>query len=169
MEILRNFGFEPVFFVAQIINFLILATIFKKHLYKPVLKILREREEKVARGLRDAEDARLALESAIEQKDEIIRKATLSAEEIIEETKKSAENLRETLIITTKQEAEKIVREARDLANLEFEKARHAAEEFSIDLSKKVLDRVLSEIFTKDEKTKIIERNVKRLESYGKS
>lgn len=169
MEILRNFGFEPVFFVAQIINFLILAAIFKRYLYKPVLKMLHDREEKIAKGLRDAESASKALVNADERKDEIIREAAIAAEKIIEETKKSAENLREALIISAKQEAEKTIRAARDAANLEFENAKIAAEEFSIDLSKKVLDRVLSEIFTREEKTKIIERNAKRLESYGES
>ena len=169
MEILRNFGFEPVFFVAQIINFLILAAIFKRYLYKPVLKMLRDRENKIAQGLRDAESASKALEDADERKDEIIREAAIAAEKIIEETKKSAENLRESPTTTAKQEADKIVRRARDAANLEFENAKTAAEEFSIDLSKKVLDRVLSEIFTREEKTKIIERNAKRLESYEES
>jgi F-type H+-transporting ATPase subunit b len=169
MEILRNFGFEPVFFVAQIINFLILAAIFKRYLYKPVLKMLHDREEKIAHGLRDAESATKALADADERKDEIIREATLAAEKIIEETKKSAENLRESLAMTAKQEAEKIVRGAREAANLEFENAKTAAEKFSIDLSKKVLDRVLSEIFTKEEKTKIIERNTERFIDYGKS
>ena len=169
MEILKNFGFEPVFFVAQIINFLILAAIFKKYLYKPVLKMLRDRENKIAQGLRDAESATKALTDADERKDEIIREAAIAAEKIIEETKKSAENLRETLTATAKQEADKIVRGARDAANLEFENAKTAAEEFSLDLSKKVLDRIIGEIFNKDEKEKIIERNLKRLEEYEKS
>ena len=169
MEILKNFGFEPVFFVAQIINFLILAAIFKRYLYKPVLKMLRDRENKIEQGLRDAESASKALADADERKDEIIREAAIAAEKIIEETKKSAENLRETLTATAKQEADKIVRGARDAANLEFENAKTAAEEFSLDLSKKVLDRIIGEIFSKEEKEKIIERNVKRLESYGKS
>ena len=64
MEILDSFGFDPVFFTAQIINFLILAFVFKKFLYKPVLKILSERSRKIAKGLADAENAKLALEKA---------------------------------------------------------------------------------------------------------
>ncbi len=169
MEILKNFGFEPVFFVAQIINFLILAAIFKRYLYKPVLKMLRDREEKIAKGLHDAESATKALQDADERKDEIIREAAIAAEKIIEETKKSAENLKESLTATAKQEADKILRGARDAANLEFDNAKIAAEEFSLDLSKKILDRIIGEIFNKEEKEKIIERNLKRLEEYEKS
>src|SRR3989344_3618659 len=98
MEILNNFGFEPTFFIAQIINFLILAFIFKKFLYKPILKALSDRAKKVAQGIKDAESAQKALESAEDKKNEIIKAATLEAENIISVTKKESEKTREELL-----------------------------------------------------------------------
>src|SRR3989344_2501397 len=123
MEILKNFGFEPVFFTAQIINFLILFFVFKRFLYKPILKILKDRTNAIEKGLRDTESARVALEEAEAQK-------------------------------------EKIIAQAHDAALLELASARDQASDISIELSKKVLDRVLTEFFTKEEKERICTRNI---------
>ena len=49
MEILNNFGFQPTLFIAQIVNFLILAYVFKRFLYKPILKTLKDRQKTMKR------------------------------------------------------------------------------------------------------------------------
>lgn len=164
MQILENFGFEPIFFVAQIINFLILAAIFKKFLYKPVLKLLKDREKSIASGLEDAELAKKTLENAAKEKDDIIKAATIEAEKIISETKKSTDGLRIELLEHAKTEAEKIISDAKETANTEFQKAKEEARNISLDLSKKILDKILTQIFTKQEKNKIIERNIHKFQ-----
>ena len=57
MEIIKNFGVEPVLLVAQIINFLIILFILKKFLYKPVLDTLKKREDSIKEGLKQAEES----------------------------------------------------------------------------------------------------------------
>lgn len=165
-KLLQNFGFDQTFFVAQIINFLILAFLFKRYLYKPILKVLKDREKKIADGLADAEKANLALAEADARKDEIIAAATSEGEKIIEETKRNAGELRDSLNAASKKEADRIVQDAKAAVQSEFDRAQHLAEETSLDLSKKILDRILSEIFTKEEKEKIIKRNIKVLEKH---
>lgn len=163
MELLDSFGFEPTLFVAQIINFLILAFVFKKFLYKPVLTLLQNRRDTIAQGLKDAEKAQAELQDASNQKDEILKAATLEAEKIILETRKSAENLRGELTLKSKEEADKIITQAKETAANELEKAQNEAKDISIELSRKVLNRVLSDFFTKEEKEKIMKRNIKFL------
>ena len=166
MEILGNFGFEPVLFAAQIINFLILAAIFKKFLYKPILKVLSDREKKIQQGIADAEAAGESLTRAEKEKDEIIKAATLEAEKIIDETKKAGVELAEKLAASAKQEADRIIIEAKTASSLQFENAQKEASNIALDLSRKLLDKVLSEIFTKHEKEKIIQRNLITLKKY---
>lgn len=163
MEILNNFGFKPEFFFAQVTNFLILVWLFKKFLYKPILKTLRDRQEKIAQGLEDAEKARLTLEEAKEKKDEIIKQATQEAEEIINRTQKNAKSLHEELMLNSRKEADKIISDAGQAVRIEFEKAKEAAGNMSVDLARSLLNRVLDEIFTSEEREKIIQRNIKRL------
>lgn len=164
MKILENFGFEPVFFIAQIINFLILFFVFKKFLYKPILKLLKDRAQEIAKGLSDAEQAQKTLEEAQAQKDKIIAEAALEAEKIIKETQVNAQGLRDEILNKAKEEADKIILFARDSARAELAQIKDQAREISIELTKKILDRVLSEFFTNEEKGKIFSRNIKRLE-----
>lgn len=166
MELFKDFGFEPIFFTAQIINFLILAFIFKKFLYQPILKLLKEREEKISKGLADAQKAILVLEDAGVKRDKIIKNAVLEAEKIVKETKISSEEIRIDLYQKSKQQADKLMNEARQLMETEHEKLLIQAQDISVDLAKRVLDRVLSDIFTKQEKEKILQRNIKLLEKY---
>lgn len=165
MEILGNFGFEPTFFFAQVVNFLILAAVFQRFLYKPVLKLLNDRKKTIEKGLKDAEDAGVALEKANEKRDEIIKEATLSAEQIIEETRKNAEELRESLTTSAKEEADKIIQNAKETAEEEFKNAQKNAQDISLQLSKNIVDKILSEIFTKEEKAKIMARNIKKFQN----
>ena len=166
MELFKDFGFEPIFFSAQIINFLILAFIFKKFLYQPILKLLKEREEKISKGLADAQKATLILEDAGLKKDKIIKDAVLEAERIVKETKISSEEIRIDLYQKSKQQADRLMNDARQLMETAHEKLLIQAQDVSIDLAKRVLDRVLSGIFTKQEKEKILQRNIKLLEKY---
>lgn len=163
MEILNNFGFEPIFFTAQIINFLILFFIFKKFLYKPILKVLKNRAHAITKGLEDAEYAKKALEDAEVQKDKIIAKAALEAEKIIKETRGNAQSIREEILNKSRVEAEKIIAQSRDTALLELAAVKDQARDISLELTQKVLDRVLTEFFTKEEKDRIFARNVKTL------
>jgi F-type H+-transporting ATPase subunit b len=163
MEILNNFGFEPVFFTAQIVNFLILFFIFKRFLYKPILKILKDRANTVAQGLTDAENAKRALEEAEVQKDKIIAAATIEAEKIIKETQNNAQALREEILNNARDEADKIIAFGRESASLELAAVKNQAQAVSVELARKVLDRILAEFFTKEEKERIFSRNVKKI------
>ena len=166
MEILNNFGFEPVFFTAQIINFLILFFVFKKFLYKPILKVLKDRSNTISQGIKDAENAKITLEEAQVQKDKIIAQAALEAGKIIKETRENAVTIREEILNKSREEAEKIIAQARDAALLELTSVKDQARDISLELTRKVLDRVLPEFFTKEEKEKIFSRNIKKLAEY---
>lgn len=162
-KLFNDFGFEWPFFVAQIINFLILAVIFKKFLYKPILKVLRDREKKIAQGIADAELATKELEKAETRKDEIIRAATLEAEKIIEETKKSANDLHSELTQKAKDDSVKIIKEAKMLAEEEAKRIETKSHDAALDIAKSIVEKILSELFTKDERQKIMARDIKKI------
>src|SRR3989344_1599152 len=59
-----TFGIDWHLLVAQTANFLILAALLTWLLYKPVLKMVREREQVIARGVEEAEEASRKLAAA---------------------------------------------------------------------------------------------------------
>lgn len=96
--------------IAQIINFLILVWLLKRYLYNPILKVLDEREKKVATQLKDAESAKT---QALEEKEEFQRKNDEFDKE------------RKTLF-------SKISEEAADEHNRLFDEARKELESFRL-------------------------------------
>ena len=50
-EISRTFGFNTHHFVAQVISFCLVAFLLQRFAYKPILKVLEERRQKIAEGI----------------------------------------------------------------------------------------------------------------------
>src|SRR3989338_593740 len=59
MDFLSDFGVQPILLAAQAVNFLVLLFILNKFLYKPVLKTLDQRKQKVSQSLKAAHDIQL--------------------------------------------------------------------------------------------------------------
>lgn len=151
MELLNEFGFDWKLFIAQIINFLIIAYLFKKFLYKPILSTLKKREETIDKGLKDAESAGKALESAELEKDAILGVASKEAERILDEARISAGEAREKILNDTRVEAEKIAIQAKEQLSLERDNFIKEAQDLSLTLSQRILEQAIKGMF--DEKT----------------
>lgn len=160
MEILHTFGFEPALFIAQIINFLILAFVFKRFLYKPILKVLRDRELKIRHGIEEAEEAKIALTAAETKKDEVLKAASIEAEKIISDVKTEAENARNTIITGAHTESGKILTQAALQAKVEMENMEKTAKSAGVAVAEHILGSVLTGLFTKQEKTEIMKRSM---------
>lgn len=166
-EILHQFGFNAGLFVAQIINFLILAFLFKKFLYSSLLEMLEKRKKKIEQGLKDSEKAALALENAQAEKEKILSDASKESQKIIEDTKKSAEELKSQILESARVDAEKIITEAKKQSELEMERMRKQAGDMSLKLSKKILDRVITDLFSKADQEKLIQKGLQEIEKNG--
>ena len=78
-DIIQKFGIDGKLIVIQIINFTVLVGLLSYFLYKPLLKVLADREEKIAAGIADAEEAGKA--RATTHASEKASEITMSAEE----------------------------------------------------------------------------------------
>jgi len=94
-DLIKQFGIEPSLLIAQIINFGIVLLVLWKFAYKPVLKVLRERQDKVKKSLADAKAVELKLQEAEKMKQEKILEARTEAEKILDDAAQESENLRQ--------------------------------------------------------------------------
>ena len=163
MEILHQFGFDYKLFISQAVNFLILAYIFKRFLYKPIMNVLKEREEKIKAGIANAEKAKEALDNAKLDRDAMLKETRAEAQSILESTRKSAEELRQEFALKAKAESERTVAEAKVQAAAELKKAENELKGMTLDLSQKLLSEVVSKLFTEEEKQKILQRAVENI------
>ncbi len=82
-EIIHAFGIDWRLIVIQMFNFVVLAIALWYFLYTPILKVLNERQEKIKKGILDAEEAERARLEADNEKAIVLREARKSAEHIV--------------------------------------------------------------------------------------
>lgn len=89
-EIITAFGIDQRLILIQLINFGILMAALGYFLYNPILNLLKEREEKIAQGIKDAEAAAVAKAEAATEKAAVLTEAHASAKQIEDRATSSA-------------------------------------------------------------------------------
>ncbi len=163
MEILNQFGVQPILLIAQIVNFLVLLFILKRFLYKPLLKVLDERKQKIAKSLKDAEKIAKELENTEANKEKILVDASLEARQIIEEATKSASEVisqaheKATAGIST------MIKKAEDSISLEREQMHQEIKTELADMVALALERVTGKVLTQKDQKEILQKTIQDL------
>lgn len=155
---MKVLGFNPINFIFTIVNFLLVFWILKRFLFKPLLKVLRERKEKVEESLATAAQAENELAAAGEGAEGIIAQAKVEAKTIVQE----AEEAREALLRETRHQTEQMIKDAHKGLEKEREQIRAEMEGQLIDLVSVAVDRVLDEVVGKEEQRILVEKAVSR-------
>lgn len=111
-QLIHAFGIDARLILLQVINFGLLMAVLSYLLYKPVLKVLAERQEKIAQGVKDAEEAGKALASATDEKKGIIAAANKEAEAMAVRAKEHAVVKGDELVAQAQAKAEQIAKDA---------------------------------------------------------
>ena len=163
MDILKNFGVDPVLLVAQIINFLIIFFLLKRFLYKPVLGMLKKREDKIKEGIKQAEEARVTLEKTLDQEKKILSKAQEEARKLIEGTKDQARDVGKQIEENTKRQAEKILLDARAQIEQDTQRMEKELSEKVSLLAETMLEKSLQGVFGEKEQKQILNKALKNI------
>lgn len=90
-ELFAAFGINWKLLLVQALNFGVLLLVLWYFLYRPVLKLIDDRREKIAEGVRTAEAASRRLDEARQEGDQLIGSASREAEGIVAEARNRAE------------------------------------------------------------------------------
>jgi F-type H+-transporting ATPase subunit b len=163
MEIIKNFGLNPILLIAQIVNFLIILFILKKFLYKPVLGILKKRQNTIKEGLKQAEEARIKLEKVVIEEKEILKSAQLQSRKIMEDAKQEATEITIKMNEETKKQTEKLLNDAKEQIVKESKDAEKKLASSTSQLAVTILEKALKEFFTPKDQEKIISQALKKI------
>ncbi len=135
--------------LVSLLNLVILFLLIKKFLYKPVKKMLVDRQANIDKKYSDAEEAKnkaLEDQKAYEEK---LSTAQMEADGVIQSAVDTAKAREKEIIADAKQKAEGIVTKAENDAKLAILKAEDSIRREIIDVStvltEKVLEREISE------------------------
>lgn len=163
MEIIKNFGVNPILLAAQIINFLIIFFLLKRFLYKPVLELLRKRQLMIKQGISQAEKSRIRLEKVVIEEKNILSQAQLQAKILIEDAREESVKLTLQMNESAKKQTEKILKDARDqIAKESLETEKRLAINTS-RLAISFLKKTLEEFFSEKDQKEIVSNALKKI------
>lgn len=163
MELLNNFGFDPVLLIAQVVNFLLILIVLKKFLYKPILKMLNDRKESVAKGLKQAEDGKKLLEDAEVAEKEIIKKARLAANKMIDDAKMQATAEARVIEENAKTQSVRIIEDAKRQIELSEKETEKKLATYVSNLAIELITKSSKQLFPEKEQKTVMQNALKKL------
>jgi F-type H+-transporting ATPase subunit b len=132
----------------MVVSFTILLLLLKKFAWKPLLKMIQDREDEIAKSLDSANAAKAQMEKMTAENEEIMRQARAEREAMLREAKETKDKIVAEAQSAAKAEADKIIQSARQEIEAEKEAAKAELQskvaELSVGIAEKILRRELS-------------------------
>ena len=138
-------------------NFVVFIVLMWQFAFKPISKMLADRQARIEQGLKDAEQAKRDRESAEQERLTALAEARREANDILTRAQKVAQETRDADIAATRQELERMRTRATD--DIAAEKTRALAELRSevADLALQAAGRVVRETMTDQRQRRLVE------------
>lgn len=130
-------------FFYQIANFILLIIILNFILYKPLLKILDARNEKLAASDQEVKDLNASVEKKVAEYEDKIRLAKLEAMNQRNEIQKDGSEQAKQIIDATRAELAKIMEEFQGKLDHEISQAKLVLKNQSAGISSEIAEKVL--------------------------
>jgi F-type H+-transporting ATPase subunit b len=144
-QLFSAFGVDTNLLIAQAVNFGIVLVALWYFLYKPVLKVIKERQEVVAQGVRDAERAGEKLASADSEAQSRVQKADVEADSIVSLARESANMEKARLLRDAEARAVAVTNDAEARAAEAAAKAKRESEKDIARVALLAAEKILKE------------------------
>lgn len=156
---------DPAIVGFQALNFLVLLAILSLILYKPLLKILNERRQKIAQGIENAERAELLLKESTASREKMIKEARAESQAMVEAGRTSGEQVRVGILTKASEEAQHILDAGKVAVESERSKAMLAIRAQAVEMVVTATEKLLREKMNSDKDAALIKES---LESFAK-
>lgn len=157
VEGIAKLGLNLPGLVSQLVNFLLILIVLRLLLWKPFLKMLDERRERIATGLEAAERAAQAAEQSQEESKRALEEARAEGRELVTRAQETAGRLQQELEAQARREADQIVARARAEMALETQRAVQALRAEFADLTVRAAERVVGQSLDRDAHQRLID------------
>ena len=103
------FGLNGKIFVAQLVNFGLVLLVLWRFAYRPIVNMLEARSEKIEKSVKQAEEIEARMNASEVERDEMMKKARLTAQEVAKKAQEDAEARTKAMGEKARAEVEKIV------------------------------------------------------------
>lgn len=132
-EFAAAFGLDWKLLIIQAINFGALLAILTYFLYKPLMKLIDERQAKIAEGVRMAEAASTRLAEAQAEGEQLVGTASREAEALVAQGRARADEKGSEILRQAEERAQRVLKDAESRAE---EAKRQAMQESSKEIAR---------------------------------
>ena len=147
--------------IFQLIMFLILLALLKKFAWKPLMGIMKQREEHISSEINAAEQSGLEAKKLLEEQRTLLKEARQEAQVLIENAKKQGDVQREEIVVLARSEAERIKESAKLEIEQQKEKAVAAIREQVASLSVLIASKVIEKELSANDQDQLINEYIK--------
>ena len=156
---------DPWIVGSQVVNVLVLLFILKAILYKPILKLLAEREHHIKKGVEDADNAKILLQESEVSREKMLKEARTQGVNMVEVARKSGEQLRGDIIAKAENDAQQIVTAGKALVDSEKAKVMQDIKIQAVNMVILAAEKILKEKINPSKDSQLVKE---ALESYSK-
>ncbi|MCM8711651.1 F0F1 ATP synthase subunit B [Clostridium sp. SYSU_GA19001] len=154
---------NPLTVVATIINFGIFVLVISYFFYKPVMKVISEREAEIKDKIQKSEDNLKKAEALKIENENNLKNSREEGKAIIEEFKSRAKKVSEEILEKAREEAEFILERARVDAEREKEKAQDEIKAQAVSLAMLMSSKVLETAIDEEEHRRLIKEYIDKV------
>jgi F-type H+-transporting ATPase subunit b len=134
----------------QAVVFLGLFFLLSKLAWKPILTSLKEREASIQAALDSAEKAKVEMASLKAGNEKLLKEAREERDRILRDARDAANRLHDDAQVTAKQNADRIIEDARAVINTEKQAAMRDVRELVAKFSLEVAEKLIRKNLTSD-------------------
>ncbi|MEK9130693.1 MAG: F0F1 ATP synthase subunit B [Patescibacteria group bacterium] len=142
-------GIDLKIFIAQLINFTIVLLVLWKWAYKPIVRLLEERQKKIEASVKGAEAIEERMKGMAAERTDLLKKAKAEAQAVVDEAMVTAEGRKTEMIDKTKREVERVIIQGKAQLSAEREamirSARKELAEVAVAATKRIIGEEINE------------------------
>jgi F-type H+-transporting ATPase subunit b len=157
------FDINPGLMVWTVITFIVLVLVLNRYAWKPLLKVLHDRESEIRRALEEAERARVESAELLKRNEQNLAKAEEEYRKIVHEGKAFADKVREEVVAKARQQAQRELEHAKEEIQRDVDAAKQQLRGEVADLAIQAAGRILEESLDARKQKKIVDDFLNRL------
>jgi F-type H+-transporting ATPase subunit b len=151
---------QPTTIAFQALNLLLLVVVLYLILYKPIIKLLADREKRIREGVENAEKADSMLKESNMIRQDMIKGANTESQEIMEKARKSGEEVRAGIVQEAHQEADHIIKAGHNLVEMEKSKTAQELKKTAVGMIVSATEKILRTKINAEKDAALIEESL---------
>jgi F-type H+-transporting ATPase subunit b len=157
MEILETLGINWGMLIAQIINFALLMTALTYFLYKPALRVIDERRERIRESMDNAAKLEQRVHDLEKDRKKRLKEIDAEALSLLEQARQQAESMKKEILDAARAEADTVLEKGRKQLDNERKKLLSDMQNTVIAASIQLSERILAREFSESDQKKMLQ------------